>query len=229
MNALYMQQYMQQLQMMNKIMAATTQKTPSQLQKLNKLSFGIDSILSESFGAKAETSVGSASDGSTSSSPSPSPKPIDQTTAAADLLATQLLAAQALASQQQAQYQAVTSGAIHGAKLPKKSKSTSNTNNRARTIFSDSQLERLEEQFRNNQYLVGEERVKLAQELGLNVKQVKIWFQNRRIKLRRSNPNSQPMTSTHPSKSQSPAPTAPFAALNNSDSSDTESNKEIDV
>ena len=59
--------------------------------------------------------------------------------------------------------------------------------NRARTIFSDDQLNGLEMKFQENQYLVGDERIRLASQLGLNVKQVKIWFQNRRIKHRRSN------------------------------------------
>ena len=56
---------------------------------------------------------------------------------------------------------------------------------RGRTIYTDVQLEKLERKFRENQYLVGDERVNLAEELGLQVKQIKIWFQNRRIKQRR--------------------------------------------
>ena len=38
---------------------------------------------------------------------------------------------------------------------------------RARTMFSSAQLERLEERFHENQYLIGRERVDLAKELEL--------------------------------------------------------------
>lgn len=56
-----------------------------------------------------------------------------------------------------------------------------------RTIFSPDQLERLEKEFDNQQYIVGTERFYLASELGLTETQVKVWFQNRRIKWRKQN------------------------------------------
>ena len=56
---------------------------------------------------------------------------------------------------------------------------------RRRTIFTASQLERLEFEFQQQQYIVGQERRYLARELGLNEIQVKVWFQNRRIKWRK--------------------------------------------
>jgi len=58
---------------------------------------------------------------------------------------------------------------------------------RKRTIFTADQLERLEKEFDRQQYIVGTQRFYLAAELGLNETQVKIWFQNRRIKWRRQN------------------------------------------
>ncbi|XP_031564146.1 homeobox protein ceh-12-like [Actinia tenebrosa] len=58
---------------------------------------------------------------------------------------------------------------------------------RVRTIFSPDQLERLEKEFDNQQYIVGTERFYLASELGLTETQVKVWFQNRRIKWRKQN------------------------------------------
>ena len=58
-------------------------------------------------------------------------------------------------------------------------------NKRRRTIFTASQLERLEFEFQQQQYIVGQERRYLARELGLNEIQVKVWFQNRRIKWRK--------------------------------------------
>ena len=58
---------------------------------------------------------------------------------------------------------------------------------RKRTIFTADQLERLEKEFDRQQYIVGTQRFYLAADLGLNETQVKIWFQNRRIKWRRQN------------------------------------------
>ncbi len=56
---------------------------------------------------------------------------------------------------------------------------------RNRTVFTAVQLERLECCFSKCNYLVGTERSKLANELRLNETQVKVWFQNRRIKHRK--------------------------------------------
>ncbi|KFQ46295.1 Homeobox protein not2, partial [Nestor notabilis] len=56
---------------------------------------------------------------------------------------------------------------------------------RVRTIFTSEQLARLEEEFARQQYLVGTERWLLASSLHLTEEQVKVWFQNRRIKWRK--------------------------------------------
>lgn len=61
---------------------------------------------------------------------------------------------------------------------------------RTRTIFTADQLERLEKEFDRQQYIVGTQRLYLAADLGLSETQVKIWFQNRRIKWRRQNLNT---------------------------------------
>lgn len=60
---------------------------------------------------------------------------------------------------------------------------------RIRTIFTPYQLERLEQEFSVQMYLVGMDRLKLAKSLGLSEAQVKVWFQNRRIKFRKLNPS----------------------------------------
>ncbi|ROT74751.1 putative alpha-protein kinase 1 [Penaeus vannamei] len=57
---------------------------------------------------------------------------------------------------------------------------------RHRTVFTDSQLQRLEEEFQRQQYLVGPERRYLARQLDLSELQLKVWFQNRRIKWRKN-------------------------------------------
>uniref|UniRef100_UPI00358EA664 homeobox protein notochord-like n=1 Tax=Myxine glutinosa TaxID=7769 RepID=UPI00358EA664 len=56
---------------------------------------------------------------------------------------------------------------------------------RLRTIFTAAQLERLEREFARQQYMVGNERYFLASSLRLTEAQVKVWFQNRRIKWRK--------------------------------------------
>ena len=58
---------------------------------------------------------------------------------------------------------------------------------RNRTVFTNEQLDRLELVFTKSKYLVGNERTALAAELNLNETQVKVWFQNRRIKYRKQN------------------------------------------
>ncbi|NXF90407.1 NOT2 protein, partial [Eubucco bourcierii] len=56
---------------------------------------------------------------------------------------------------------------------------------RVRTIFTSEQLARLEKEFARQQYMVGTERCLLASALCLTEEQVKVWFQNRRIKWRK--------------------------------------------
>ncbi|XP_060551132.1 homeobox protein Hox-A1-like [Ruditapes philippinarum] len=56
---------------------------------------------------------------------------------------------------------------------------------RVRTIFTPEQLERMEAEFERQQYMVGTERYYLATSLNLTEAQVKVWFQNRRIKWRK--------------------------------------------
>lgn len=65
------------------------------------------------------------------------------------------------------------------------SSSSSSRSKRVRTIFSAEQLEKLEAEFARQQYMVGPERLILAASLRLSESQVKVWFQNRRIKWRK--------------------------------------------
>nr|QGF19009.1 engrailed [Acanthochitona rubrolineata] len=57
---------------------------------------------------------------------------------------------------------------------------------RPRTAFSASQLDRLKKEFDNSRYLTEPKRQDLARELNLNESQIKIWFQNKRAKLKKS-------------------------------------------
>ncbi|CAI9548425.1 unnamed protein product, partial [Staurois parvus] len=56
---------------------------------------------------------------------------------------------------------------------------------RLRTAFTSQQVCKLEELFRKQRYLGASERKKLASSLQLSEMQVKTWFQNRRMKLKR--------------------------------------------
>ncbi|WKY00017.1 hypothetical protein Q1695_014696 [Nippostrongylus brasiliensis] len=55
-----------------------------------------------------------------------------------------------------------------------------------RTIYSSQQLQTLQKRFTKTQYLALPDRASLAAELGLTQTQVKIWFQNRRSKQKKS-------------------------------------------
>ena len=66
-------------------------------------------------------------------------------------------------------------------------KSTSSSSEkRPRTAFSSDQLNRLKREFDDNRYLTEERRKSLSSELGLNENQIKIWFQNKRAKIKKS-------------------------------------------
>src|ERR1700723_3329331 len=57
---------------------------------------------------------------------------------------------------------------------------------RPRTAFTSNQLIRLKDEFDRSKYLTGERRQVLADELGLNESQIKIWYQNKRAKIKKS-------------------------------------------
>lgn len=56
---------------------------------------------------------------------------------------------------------------------------------RPRTAFTSDQLEILQEEFDKHQYLTEERRVMLAKNLKLSVSQIKVWFQNKRAKIKK--------------------------------------------
>uniref|UniRef100_A0A8C2XDN2 Homeobox protein engrailed-like n=1 Tax=Cyclopterus lumpus TaxID=8103 RepID=A0A8C2XDN2_CYCLU len=67
----------------------------------------------------------------------------------------------------------------------KKSKS-GKEDKRPRTAFTAEQLQRLKTEFQVNRYITEQRRQALAQELSLNESQIKIWFQNKRAKIKKA-------------------------------------------
>ncbi|XP_057372593.1 barH-like 2 homeobox protein isoform X2 [Daphnia carinata] len=57
---------------------------------------------------------------------------------------------------------------------------------RIRTVFTVGQINQLEKRFQTQHYLTAGERIDLARHLNLTVLQVKTWFQNRRMKWKKS-------------------------------------------
>ncbi|XP_030758211.1 homeobox protein Hox-B3-like [Sitophilus oryzae] len=58
-------------------------------------------------------------------------------------------------------------------------------NKRVRTQYSSTQLVELEKEFIKSRYLCRPRRINLAQSLALTEKQIKVWFQNRRMKFKK--------------------------------------------
>lgn len=66
---------------------------------------------------------------------------------------------------------------------------------KGRATFSGNQIDELEKAFQTTQYLTNSERSRIAERLSLSENQVKIWFQNRRTKCRRTAWKTPGMTS----------------------------------
>ncbi|XP_061092784.1 homeobox protein engrailed-1-B-like [Conger conger] len=68
-----------------------------------------------------------------------------------------------------------------------KKKKDEKEDKRPRTAFTAEQLQRLKGEFQANRYITEQRRQTLAQELNLNESQIKIWFQNKRAKIKKAN------------------------------------------
>ncbi|XP_012274476.1 homeobox protein engrailed-1a-like [Orussus abietinus] len=76
---------------------------------------------------------------------------------------------------------------------PAGEKSSSSEEKRPRTAFNAEQLARLKREFAENRYLTERRRQQLSQDLGLNEAQIKIWFQNKRAKIKKASGQKNPL------------------------------------
>lgn len=67
-----------------------------------------------------------------------------------------------------------------------KKKKNDSEDKRPRTAFTAEQLQRLKAEFQASRYITEQRRQALAHELKLNESQIKIWFQNKRAKIKKA-------------------------------------------
>ncbi|KAL9707902.1 hypothetical protein quinque_011420 [Culex quinquefasciatus] len=86
-----------------------------------------------------------------------------------------------------------SSGPRYRRTKPPKEKTETPEEKRPRTAFTTAQLQRLKNEFNENRYLTEKRRQALSQELNLNESQIKIWFQNKRAKIKKTSSEKNPL------------------------------------
>ena len=68
---------------------------------------------------------------------------------------------------------------------------------RKRTSYTRRQIYDLEKEFSKNRYITRERRIEMSLQLNLTERQIKTWFQNRRMKTKREKPTTTTTTTTN--------------------------------